>query len=270
MDKLVRTGRLFYAIAMGGIGFQLFYYSAFYPVIVPAWPSRVPGLVFWAYLAGAAIILASLAIILEKNTRKIALVMGGILLLLFVLWQIPYELIVDPYSKHLGVWTNALKELALSGGAFVVAGSFPDQAALVRKKGSVIGLFTKLIPYGPLFFCITMISFGIDHLLYTKGVSMLVPAWMPGPIFWTYFAAVALICSGLAIIFKIRLRLTGTLMGVMIFLWFIVLHIPRAIADPSGNMGNEVSSAWTALAFSGIAFIIAGRTSLSAYFPKKD
>jgi hypothetical protein len=43
----------------------------------------------------------------------------------------------------------------------------------------------------------------------------------------------------------------------MIFLWFVLLHIPRAIADPFTNNGNEVASAFDALAFSGIAFLIA-------------
>ena len=33
---------------------------------------------------------------------------------------------VNPYSSHLGVWTDPFKALALSGGAFVVAGSFAE------------------------------------------------------------------------------------------------------------------------------------------------
>jgi hypothetical protein len=43
----------------------------------------------------------------------------------------------------------------------------------------------------------------------------------------------------------------------MILLWFIILHIPRALANPLTNNGNEVTSAFSALAFCGIAFVIA-------------
>jgi hypothetical protein len=43
----------------------------------------------------------------------------------------------------------------------------------------------------------------------------------------------------------------------MIFLWFIMLHIPRAIADPHSGNGNEWTSVFEALAFSGIAFLMA-------------
>jgi hypothetical protein len=39
----------------------------------------------------------------------------------------------------------------------------------------------------------------------------------------------------------------------MIFLWLIVLHIPRAIAEPYVAKGNEITSVFEALAFSGIA-----------------
>ena len=111
--------------------------------------------------------------------------------------------------------------------------------------------------------------FGIDHFFYTEFVAALVPSWMPDHIFWTYFAAVALIGSGVAIIIKIRLRPIALLLSVMLFLWLILLHIPRAIADPHVNDGNEITSVFEALAFSGIALgidrvvmLLAGETSI--------
>ncbi len=36
-------------------------------------------------------------------------------------------------------------------------------------------------------FSITMISFGIDHFLYTEGIATLVPAWIPNHIFLDLF-----------------------------------------------------------------------------------
>jgi hypothetical protein len=44
----------------------------------------------------------------------------------------------------------------------------------------------------------------------------------------------------------------------MIFTWFIILHIPKVIASPFAEAGGEITSAFLALAYSGIAFIIAG------------
>jgi hypothetical protein len=48
------------------------------------------------------------------------------------------------------------------------------------------------------------------------------------------------------------------LLGIMIFIWFIILHVPRAINQPLLDKGNEIVSAFSALAFTGIAFVISG------------
>lgn len=101
--------------------------------------------------------------------------------------------------------------------------------------------------------------------MYAENVATLVPAWIPDHLFWTYFAGVTLICSGVAIILNIRMRQIAVLLGTMIFLWFIVLHLPRAFAEGLGNRGNEVASSFDALAFTGIAFMIAFGVSV-----KKD
>jgi hypothetical protein len=62
-------------------------------------------------------------------------------------------------------------------------------------------------------------------------------------------------------IFRVQARLAATLLGAMILTWVIVLHIPRAIADPYSGVGGEWSSVFVALAESGVAFIL-GETLL--------
>jgi uncharacterized membrane protein YphA (DoxX/SURF4 family) len=166
-------------------------------------------------------------------------------------------LFVNPYSQHLGAWTDPLKELALCGGAFVIAGAVSAKEESIDNRSSLIRILEKLIPAGKIFFSIMLIAFGIAHFLYIDNVATLVPAWIPGHIFWTYFAAVALIGSGAAMILNFKLRLVAILTSVMIFLWFLVLHIPRAIADPYDRQGNEITSVFEALGFSGIALVIA-------------
>ena len=89
-----------------------------------------------------------------------------------------------------------------------------------------------------------------------KFVASLVPAWIPGHAFWTYFAGTALIASGVAMITRIKARLAATMLGVMLLTWVLVLHIPRAIADPYSGIGGEWTSVFEALAESGIAFIL--------------
>jgi hypothetical protein len=117
---------------------------------------------------------------------------------------------------------------------------------------------SKLIPFGAIIFSITIISFSIDHFLYAKDAADYVPSWIPYHLFWIYFGGIALLGSGIAVILKIKVKLIATLLGTMIFIWFTILHIPRVIVSPIAYIGSEVTSALIALAYSGIAFVIAG------------
>jgi len=255
MEALIRVSRISYGIMMAALAVQQIVYAAFRPVILP--PVTFPGITICVYITSIALFAASVAIILDKNARTLSLIFWGIFLILFVCCFIPYEFISDPNWKSLGAWTFADKDLVFAGGGFVVAGSYPILQAEISKESPVNKFLERLIPLGSVFFCITMISFGIDHFLYAKGVSGLVPAWIPGPMFWTYFAGAALALSGITIILGIQVKWSALLLSLMIFLWVPILHIPRAIADPYGLQGNEVSSVFEAFGFSGIAYLIA-------------
>jgi len=107
-----------------------------------------------------------------------------------------------------------------------------------------------------------LISSGIQHFLFVPFVATLVPAWIPGPRFWTYFAGVALIAGGAGLILPWTARLAGSLSGLMIFLWFVMLHIPRALAaSDAASRRNEWTAVFEALAMSGIAFVLAASLS---------
>jgi uncharacterized membrane protein YphA (DoxX/SURF4 family) len=234
------------------MGFLTIYYRDFPYMLIPE-HSRIPGLVLLAYISGSLLLLAGVCIILEIRTRPISLLLGTVLLLIFCFYFIPYQFIANPNYMHLAEWENAEKELALSSGAFIIAGCFSG-----KNENHLFRSLRNLIPFGAIFFSITIISFGILHFQFAKEASTLVPTWIPNPIFWTYLAGIALIGSGIAIILKIRPGLIAALLGAMIFIWFIILHIPRVIASPSADFKDEVASAFLALAYSGIAFVIAG------------
>lgn len=246
MTNSNKLWRAFFGLSIIAIAVQQFTYGAFRPVIMPPWPAALSGNVAVVWGGGILLIVASAAIILGIKTRAVATYLGVLLLLLLIAFHIPYG--IQANLHFLGGWGDAFKLLAFSGGAFIVASSVADTDTNVLEK---------LIPVGRFFFAITILVFGIEHFIYAPFVQTLVPAWIPGHIFWTYFAGVALIAAGAGIILNVQLRLAANLLGIMIFLWFMLLHIPRAIADPHSGNGNEVTSAFEALGFSGIAFLLA-------------
>lgn len=256
MKYFIKTSRVFYGIAILVYGIQQFVYGNFRRVQLPPWQYHLPALNLIAYVTGAGLIVAGASIIFDIRARNVSLVLGGIFLLLVCLMHVPYELISEPNkSYHLGLWESTLKELALAGGAFVVAGSYNESES--KQQSAFIKSLEKLIPYGSLFFSITMISFGIAHFMYEKSIETMVPSWIPDHTFWTYFAGTALIGAGVCIILDIRKQKIAALLGTMLFLWFWLVHIPGAMANPEVDRGNLVSSAFDALAFSGTAFLIA-------------
>jgi uncharacterized membrane protein len=246
MEKLFLIGRYFYGAGLAGIGILQFIYGSFRPMLLPYWPESLPAQNIFAYLIGAVLIVSGIMIALSKKAGKLCLSLG-ILFLLFFCFHVLYQLFLgkDPFEP--ASWTNPLKALAFAGGAFIMTGTFQGESHRHQKS---------FILAGRIFFSIMLIVFGIDHFLYAKFVAMLVPRWIPFPVFWTYFSAVALIGSGLCLLFRIRVGAAGLLCGAMLFLWLLVLHIPRAIAYPNLNEGNEITSAFQALAFSGIALVL--------------
>ncbi|WP_438483394.1 hypothetical protein [Oleiharenicola lentus] len=145
-------------------------------------------------------------------------------------------------------WTFAGKGFALAGGAFVVADYIATRFNQPRSAW--------VLPLGTTCLGGFLILGGIQHFIWPKFVAQLVPAWIPGATFWTYFSAGALIAGGIGILIPRTARSAATLVALMIFSWVVILHIPRAwTTSPSLN---EWLAAFEALAMSGTAWLIAG------------
>jgi uncharacterized membrane protein len=257
MGNLAKIARSFFAVCIAGLAAQQFYDGQFRPVLIPSYASHFPGETALVYLLSTALILAAVAILLNKKGATAAVLLGFLFLALLLFCHVPYEGWIDPAGRqYLSPWNNAFKESALAGSAFVVAASlFREQP--FDKTATLFLPPQILIPLGSILFSIMIVVFGIEHFMYAEFVKTLVPDWIPGPLFWTYFAAVALVGSGSAILFQTRSRLAAMLLGIMIFLWTLMLHIPRAAVAPASDKGNELTSVFEALGFSGIAVLIA-------------
>src|SRR5260370_19355683 len=105
----------------------------------------------------------------------------------------------------------------------------------------------KAFPLGRVSLAVPLAVFGAEHLTSTRAIMKLVPAWMPGKLFWTYFVGVALIAAALSFIFRVGIRLSATLLGIMFLCFVAIMDLPGAISAPHSRL------AWT-LAASEAAF----------------
>jgi len=247
-------GRSFFAVATIASGVQQLVTGDFVR-LVPKAPAWMPSHSISPYLVGVVLVAAGLAILSDRMARPAASVAGAMILLMFLLLAVP-NVVANPLAGFM--WTNPLKSLALVGGAAILIGSLPnDERAL---SPPLLGSW-RLESLGAVFLAIFLVVCGVQHFVYRDFVDTLVPSWIPGQRFWTYFTGMALIAGGVGILFRPTARLAATLSGVMIFLWVLLLHIPRAFAGPAH--ANESAGVFEALAISGVALMVAGTRAKS-------
>jgi uncharacterized membrane protein len=251
MNNVFALGRKFFALAVVASGIQQLVRADFVRV-VPKLPAWIPWPAFWAVAVGLVLIAAGSAILVGFKERRAALALAALLLLTFLTQRVP-EVVSNPMVGFM--WTNPSKVLALWGGAITLA-------AMADGDAAGWGWLANLRPLGPVLLAVFLVICGVQHFIYADFVDTLVPAWLPRARVWTCFAGGCLVAGGLGILIPRTARWAAVLAGVMIFLWVLLLHIPRAIAlaqDP-----GETSAIFEALALSGVAFLVAGlRTAKS-------
>ena len=252
MEKIIKQGRLLFGIAITAFGVENLICARFGLAVrgVP-W---FPGNPFLAYLTGIPLLAAGLRIAVHVRARLTAILLG-ILFLLYVLLLEVSKVAANP--MNVGTRTIFFETLAMCGSALTLAGTLPAGGSGSRRWDSVSDKLTGL---GPSLFGASSVVFGIDHFLVLGVIASLVPAWLPGGLFWAYLTGAAFIAAGISIVTK-RLDQWGAfLLGTMFVLWFLILHSPRVVIafrshDP--NAPNEWSSAFIALGMCGGCWICA-------------
>jgi uncharacterized membrane protein YphA (DoxX/SURF4 family) len=109
---------------------------------------------------------------------------------------------------------------------------------------------------GRILFALSMVVFGWSHLLIPAFIATLIPTWIPWHFFWVYATAGVFFAAAISIVIKRFTRITASMLGLMFFLWVVVLHGPRVAA--ALHNGDEWNSLFVALAISGFSLIFVG------------
>jgi uncharacterized membrane protein YphA (DoxX/SURF4 family) len=249
MNGLLTAGRLFFAIAMVFFGaqFLIFVSSMRGPLPGPPWSH---GVLFLDWLACVGFILAGVSIATGKMARLVAMVLGVVLLLYALFHYVP-TLVTRLHDP--GPWTVVFEILAMVGGAWVLAASFPAEGPGSQPWDNMVW---RLADVGRWLIAVSLVVFAVQHFMYARFVATIVPAWIPARLFWVYFTGIAFVAAAISIATKKMLGMAAMLLGTMFFLWAVLLHIPR-VAGAIRN-GNEVTSLFVAVAMGGLSFVLAG------------
>lgn len=113
-----KTGRYLFALPFGIFGLFHFMNAGQMAGMVP-----IPGGVFWIYLTGIALLAACISILIEKKAR-LACILLGVMLLIFVLSIHLPDVLGEGGQTAM---TMLLKDTAMAGGAWVLAGQFSGE-----------------------------------------------------------------------------------------------------------------------------------------------
>ncbi len=240
-------GRAFFALSMVAFGVQQFLYAGYVQglTIVPDW---MPAHLLWSDFAGVALIAGGIALAFDQLARRATLLLGFGFLACLIVYHGPRlaEIFRDGTER-----SRAFETLAMCGGAWILAGVLPK----AKKFSAWDTLADRLLWPGQLVLALSLVIFGVDHIIFAVFVAGLVPSWIPWHLFWTYFTAFGFIAVAASIVAKRFIWAAGLSLAAMFFLWVIVLHGPR-IAQALHN-GDEWNSGFVALALSGCGLALA-------------
>src|ERR1700761_8207564 len=138
-----------------------------------------------------------------------------------------------------------------AGIAALVAGLF-----LVRARFAAASGAGRVLVLGPVFEAVALTIFAAEHFLAARALSAIVPRWIPGALFWTYFVGAALLAAAISFIAWRYVRWSASLLAVLFLIIVATIDLP--------NLPKHVHERlfWTLTvretAFAGGAMVLAG------------
>jgi uncharacterized membrane protein len=126
----------------------------------------------------------------------------------------------------------------------------------------------KIVALRHLCFATPLAVFGALHLFGPQFVADIVPPYMPWRAFWVYFVGCALIAASLSIATRTAVRWSGLLLGIMMFSFVAMIHLPGALASPHDRI------IWTIvfreMSFGGGGWLLAGTAPNARRGPRQS
>lgn len=244
MDRLLSAARFVYAAGIAAFGLLCLVYQDYVSALQPI-GDALPARPLWVNASGVLLLVAGIGLMIDAAARRAALLTAALFFGGCLALHLP-ALATAPRAA--AGWVGMFECLAIAGGALIVAAAHGAHPARSRRWLAV----------GRACFGISLPVFAGLHVVYVDYVASVIPAWIPGPVFWAYFTGAAHLSAGLAVLSGVMARLAATLAGAMYGAWAVILHVPRAI-DSLGDRA-EVTSLWVAVALCGAAWLVAGST----------
>jgi uncharacterized membrane protein len=163
-----------------------------------------------------------------------------------------------------------------AGIAALVCGLF-----LVRTRFAAASGAGRILVLGPVFEAVALAIFAAEHFLAARDLMGIVPRWLPGPLFWTYFVGAALLAAAISFIAWRHVRWSASLLALLFMIIVVTISLPglpkhtherlfwtltvREMAFAGGAM-VLAGSQWPRGRSAGAALIVIGRSLVACIF----
>jgi uncharacterized membrane protein len=242
-------GRMLFAGGLCGLGVLSLIYDDFALVWQPV-PAWVPRREILAYASGALLVAGGAGSLVKRTATLATLLLAAFVFSWLLFLQVP-RVVSDPLNE--GMWLGFGENLLLVSGGWVlfVTSAINEGRNWGRLPSGDAGLRMGLYMFG-----IALPLIGLSHFIYSAGTASMVPAWLPGRLFFAYLTGSAHIAAGVGILLGILPALAAMLEALMITLFVLLLHLPGVVSQPHDRL--QWTMFFVASAYAGAAWAVAG------------
>ncbi|HLH03331.1 MAG TPA: DoxX family membrane protein [Bryobacteraceae bacterium] len=215
-------------------------------------PNGLPLHEILARLSGVLLVAGGFGLLIRRLATRSALAVSAYWLLCAGVMHF-IRAVEHPFN--IGSWLGLAENMLLVCGAYVLyrllAGMSPPFPVVAR----------VLLGLG----CVVC---GLSHFRFAGVTADMIPAWLPGHIFFALFTGTCHIAAGLAIIAGVLPRLAATLEAAMITLFVLLVHVPAVVHAPLGRL--QWTMVFIASAMAACVWAVAASLETAPFFGQAE
>jgi uncharacterized membrane protein len=98
---------------------------------------------------------------------------------------------------------------------------------LVRPRFATASGAGRILVFGPVFEAVALAIFASEHFLAARDLMGIVPSWLPGALFWTYFVGAALLATAISFIAWRYVRWSAFLLALLFLIIVATIDLPN-------------------------------------------
>jgi len=189
-------------------------------------PKSLPARTAIIYLCSAIELGTGIGLLLRACLTLACRVLLVFLLLWLVLLKLPA---VIHAPRVMGSWESFGEIAATAAGAWCL---FAAHAGAWERRHLGFAVGERGIRVARLLLIAALPMFGLAHFAYHDLTASLVPKWLGFPLGWTYLTGVASLAAAVGMLFGIVPRLAANLEAAMLWLFTLLVWVPKAAPLP--------------------------------------